>query len=1032
MPNREETKLKAIETICNKLCDRNAVLFLGAGINDGIKDKKGNAAPLGQQLSDLIARDLLESKTLSVTLDEAAEMARYRVGDEALNKYLYNLFLSFDPGTSHLTLVQLPWDVIYTTNFDLLVEKATQVKAIQPAGVIKPVYSNQADLTSFKEEDILYYKLHGSVDYANTKEGRLILTKEDYKHYELYRKPLFKRLERDLLNRTFVFVGYALKDPNFREILEDCRNELGTKTLPFSFAIRKSFDDTEETFWRAKYNIQLIETDASDFLQLLKKTWIAQKYSVVPFESRKANEYLFVDRTAHFPKIAESFYLIDPKTTLGPSNPKLFFHGAEATWGDICEKIAPERDAYWTILEALFPEFAEPTNSPSSYLITGAAGTGKTTLVYSLAYSIAKEFDLQVLMHIPGTPLDINVIGSLVSENNPKRIVVLVRHAAEYLSHLDSFMDEAKRKNLPITLLLEERKNQWVTAITNTKRHFSPPEFELGALSINEINRILDALNKHKVLGKLTGSSRDSQVEHFTSLAHKELLVALRELISESEGQFDDIIRDEFKKIPSDTAKQAYIYVSALGQIDLSIRYETLMHILNLDIKQLREEIFTPTEGVLISGEALGSSRHNIGFRLTTRHPVIASIIFSTEAPSDDSKFEIFNNIITALDPGYNEDKRLLQEITRSRQLVGVFQSKEKKRAVYERLESALPGNPFVFQHRSILEKDLSDPQAAVLYARKALELDPRNPFLLNTLGLVLEFEARSTANLLKRRALITEASKIFDDEIRRDPTNPYAYIGKVFIIRQQINEELDIDNKALLKASALSFLEEAYEITQKAPMIAGELAIQRDQLGAPKDAITILRTALKKKPNDERLRDMLVRLEIDHDPEQAIKTAEEGIKFNPNSWRMQRHVARLKRARGEPLDAVKGYYDGAIRHRKGDIDLMIELAAYLFINKRLSEASVIFNQTRNFAIPGYEKRRIRECWKDGANQNIIFSGKVKKIVGAAAYAIAVPDNFEAFFYRTIASLSKLKEGDQIKFWVGFNAYGPTAKIISE
>ncbi len=704
--SREVLMREAIETICNRLSERTATLFLGAGINANVKNDAGESFPLGEGLSNWIARDLLNTPDLSSTLDEAAEMARFRIGDKEFNRYLYEQFSRFKPGTAHLALVQLPWDVIYTTNYDLLVEVASDAPSVEAAGVIRPIFSMKTDLTPFSEKDILYYKLHGSIDLANTDEGRLILTKEDYRYYEAHRKPLFRRLERDLLRRTFIFIGYSLRDPDFRAILEDCRNELGARTFPLSFAVRSRFTEVEEIFWRERYNIQLIQADADVFLNDIKDTWISQNHFILPFETRKSREYLQVDQVTNFPKFAESFYQVRPLDCTGPSDAKLFFRGAEPSWGDIREGIAPHRDAYWPLLETLFPELGEPNLPPSLYLVTGAAGTGKTTLIHSIAYDLANEFGLPVLVHIPGTPLDSHFLGALINDQDPKRIIIVVHHAAEYIRALEPFIAEAKQKSLPLTIILEERRNQWTVATTTTRSRLTSAVFELGALSQNEIDVILNALTKYDALGKLTGSPRDYQVEHFTALAQKELLVALRELTSEA--SFDDIIRDEYNKIPSETAKHAYVYVAALGQLDLAIRYETLIHLLELRYDQLGTEIFQPTEGVLISGEVSGSSRHNAGFRLTTRHPVIASIIFDMAAPDDDSKFDILNRLLTQLDPGYHEDQILLNAIVRRRELVDTFVSYEKRRALYERLATILPDDPYVLQHRSILERELS------------------------------------------------------------------------------------------------------------------------------------------------------------------------------------------------------------------------------------------------------------------------------------------------------------------------------------
>jgi tetratricopeptide (TPR) repeat protein len=1026
-----DAMISAVHEICDRLTDRTATLFLGAGINYGVRNPAGELFPLAQGLSTWICRDLLEAPDLQVPLSQAAEIARYRLGDQELNRYLYEKLAQFVPSTAHLALVQLPWDVIYTTNYDLMVEVAAQAPTVEPAGRIRPIYSTQTDLAAFTEQDILYYKLHGSIDVANTTEGRLILTREDYRYYELNRKPLFKRLERDLIGHSFVFVGYGMQDPNFLDILEDCRTAVGTLSLPPSFAIRPGISEVEAAFWLEKHNIRFIDSSGDDFLNLLKDTWISQNRSIIPFETRKSKAYVIADGKARLPKVGESFYRISRADCLGQNNPELFFRGAEPSWADIRDKVPPKRDAYWTLFEAILPELAGPTLPASAYLVTGAAGTGKTTLVYSIGYDIANEFDFTVLVHIPGTPLDARVVRSVADAKDPKRIIVLIRHAAEYISWLDQFMSDAKALALPLTVIMEERKNQWAVAKTSARCRLDPPEFELGALSQEEVVSILDALEKYQALGKLTGSSRDYQVEHFTSLAHRELLVALRELTTH--GSFDEIVKDEFAKIPSSKAKQAYVYVAALGQIDLAIRYETLVRVLGLRCDQLGSEVCRPTEGVLISCDELGSSRHNAGFRLSTRHPVIASVIFASEAPDDAAKFEVMNALLQHLDPGFREDRRLLEELARRRELVNTFASYEKRRALYERLLTILPNSPHVYQHRSILERDLGDAEQAVWYAREAVKLDKGNPALLNTLGLALEYAARSCSDPLKRHALLTEASRLFEDGIRRDPTDPYSYIGKLCVLRQSIEREHDADRKDCLQADALSLLEEAYEATDENPMIAGELANQRGQFGDLDEAVKIIQVGLVKDPTDNRLRDLWIRIEDERGRfGEALQIALQGATTDPTAWRMQRHIARLKRKLGESLSAVRGHYEAAIRHKKDDVGLLVELGAYLYACALYEQGDAVFKGTKALSLTSYERTRIRQRWEDDLGKACVFGGTVDEIRGACAYALAVPQNFRAFFWRNQADLRDLREGDLVRFAVGFNALGPVALRVSK
>lgn len=1024
MPSKNEI-VDIIETVCDRLSERTATLFLGAGINAGLKNSRGDEFPLGDGLSKWVCRDLLEADDLDIDLPQAAEIARQKLGSPALNQYLFDKFSEFSPGIAHTAVVQLPWDVIYTTNYDMLVETAASLPAVEAAGKIQAIFSTDRDLTSFTEDDILYYKLHGSVDVANTDRGRLILTKEDYRYYELHRKPLFKRLESDLQRHTFIFVGYSMNDPNFGHVIEDSRNALGALAFPRSIAIRPGFHKVQKSYWLDKYNIELADMDGGEFLTMLRDTWFAQNRQVIPFEERKAKAFVQADQETRFERVADSYYLLRPADCTGASDAKRFFLGGDPSWADIRDHIAPNRDAYDPLLDALFPELADPTQPLGMYLVTGPAGTGKTTLVKQIAYDIAKDFQLKVLVHIPGTPLEGRALASLVNTENPERIVIIIRDAADYIQRIEYYLEELRQKHIPATVIMEERKNQWEVASANMRMRLAPVvEFELGSLSSREINVILDALTEHDALGKLAGTDRDYQERHFTALADKDLLVALRELTTQS--RFDQIVKDEYESIPSDVAKEAYLYVAMVGQLDLALRYETLQHLLGIPWSDLRPLVFTPTLRILISGEETGWSRHNAGFRLRTRHSIIASVIYALAAPDDETKFKVLNQLLTQLDPGYSEDRRLLDTVVRRKELVNTFASVEKRRAVYDRLSSILPNSAFVLQHRSIVEREIGDADLAIRYARAAVQLDERNPTLINTLGSALEFGARQAHDPLKRKAMLAEASKLFDEGVKRDPSDPYAYIGKVQVLRSKIEEEADPQVKALMEVHAMSFLEEAFEATNESPMISGELAKQRRRIGDLKNATEVLETALKNDPTASRLRDLQVRFLIEQkQPEKALACAFEGAKHDPISWRLQRHIARLSRVLGKPVDAVRGHYEAALRHQKGSISLMVEFASYLYMQGLRKDAERIFAEAKDLRVSAHERSMVRQVWVDDQGTDRIFEGSVHSIQGAAGWILVVPDNFMVFYWRTNQRLQDLKAGDKVKMKIGFNAYGP-------
>ena len=74
----------------------------------------------------------------------------------------------------------------------------------------------------------------------------------------------------------------------------------------------------------------------------------------------------------------------------------------------------------------------------------------------------------------------------------------------------------------------------------------------------------------------------------------------------------------------------------------------------------------------------------------------------------------------------------------------------------------------------------------------------------------------------------------------------------------------------------------------------------------------------------------------------------------------------------------------------------------------------------------------MREWWKDDKDQRRVFAGKVKSVKGASGTLIAIPENFEVFFWRTKADLADLRVGQDVLFTVGFNAHGSIAERVRQ
>jgi hypothetical protein len=73
---------------------------------------------------------------------------------------------------------------------------------------------HKQDVARTGQDEVFVVKLHGDLAHAD----EIILTRDDYEEFFDRRPAMALLLEGLLLNQTFLFVGYGLRDPNFRQI----------------------------------------------------------------------------------------------------------------------------------------------------------------------------------------------------------------------------------------------------------------------------------------------------------------------------------------------------------------------------------------------------------------------------------------------------------------------------------------------------------------------------------------------------------------------------------------------------------------------------------------------------------------------------------------------------------------------------------------------------------------------------------------------------------------------------------------------
>jgi hypothetical protein len=181
------------------------VLFVGAGLS------RGSGLPDWGDLIRRLSTELGLDPARRVDYLDLAQWYRERFGREALAGVIHDTFSAPAalPTLAHYLLMSLPVRHVVTTNYDDLLERALLALKRHPIPVVR-----QEDVARPGEPGVFVVKLHGDAGHPE----EVVLTRDDYEEFFERRPALALLLEGLLLNRTFFFVGYGLRDPNFRQI----------------------------------------------------------------------------------------------------------------------------------------------------------------------------------------------------------------------------------------------------------------------------------------------------------------------------------------------------------------------------------------------------------------------------------------------------------------------------------------------------------------------------------------------------------------------------------------------------------------------------------------------------------------------------------------------------------------------------------------------------------------------------------------------------------------------------------------------
>ena len=212
-----------VEEFGNELQHGFGTFFVGAGISaaSGLPD-----------WAKLLRRKVKSDLSLDLeTTDDLVQMTQFLLNRDLGNRgpivqhFKKMLSKPLAPNANHRALTMSKVSTIWTTNFDTLLEQAFRENF-----AIDVKSSDDSISRTVLQHQVEIIKMHGSIDSSKPEE--LVFASADYEDFASNRPATSQRLRMDLLNKSFLFIGYSYRDPNIRNVIVEARRLASNATRP--------------------------------------------------------------------------------------------------------------------------------------------------------------------------------------------------------------------------------------------------------------------------------------------------------------------------------------------------------------------------------------------------------------------------------------------------------------------------------------------------------------------------------------------------------------------------------------------------------------------------------------------------------------------------------------------------------------------------------------------------------------------------------------------------------------------------------
>ena len=953
--------------------EQRAVLFLGAGASRYAKHPNGDQIPHGDKLRDVICNQFLSGKLKEQPLNAVAAIAANEVGLARFQLYIHDLFKPFNPADFHLLIPAFRWRAIATTNFDLILEKSYSRAPHRLQTLVKTVKDGDSFDTRLNKETspVIFYKLHGCIEYHSDLEIPFILGNEQYASYEKHRTRFFARF-RDLgYEYPIIFVGYSLSDPHIQRILFDLTDP-GIARPPF-YIVSPKITAVEKRYY-ANHKVHAVNATFEEFLNTLDETIPALKRALpvgIGGGELSIRKHYNVPHPNELPSVAH--YLATDTThvhsgVIAPhQDPRDFYHGYDNGWGCILQNLDVRRSFADSVLVDAVLLSEENRHLTELFMLKGPGGNGKSVSLKRIAWDASVSFDILALYVISPAGLRIEPLTEIHRLTNT-RIFLFVDHVALVRNELRKLLHAARAQSIPLSVVGAERDNEWNIYCEHLEP-FVRQEFPVRYLNEREIDELLGLLERHDSLGVLKDRSPEDRTHAFTTSAERQLLVALH--VATLGVPFEDIILDEFQRIEPAGARNLYLDICALHQFGATVRAGLISRASGIGFERFQTEFLQPLENVV----RVVKGGHTQDYSYRSRHQHVAEIVFNRVLPVAEDKFDLLARMVNAINVDYQSDQETFSRLIRGRRIAEIFSSADLGRLFYDRVQEAAPNNPFILHQRAVFEMQHSGGSLVLAEAAttRAFELNPDNRSIKHTQGEIARRQANETDDPLRKRAL----RRTTRDKIGGPVPSEYDLSTRAHVAIdefKEISDSLNISNK---ESPPVDFVEAAKEAEttiqrglQMFPESAGLLAAEatfREHLNQTARALHALECAFNLNPRQDWLAVRLARKYVASGDLVASKNVlETCLRYNPSSKLVHLQLGHTLISSGESITAME-HFKRSFTEGDNHYEAQFWCARELFLQDRFVESEKLFSALNDRAPGRFRTRATAIVERDGA-----------------------------------------------------------------